>query len=60
MYLLQMGMKQFWSQMMRLYWQELIHIKSAEDCQQVDKIKMHVVDPNDTGNSPNIKSLIYN
>ncbi len=39
---------------------EFIHIESAEDCRQVDKIKMYVVIPNDTGNGPNIKSLIYN
>ncbi len=29
-----------------------MHIKSIEDCQQVDKIEMHIVVPNDTRIGP--------
>ncbi len=45
---------------MRLYWQKFIHAESVEDCQQVDKIKVHNVVPNDTGIGPNVRSSIYN
>ncbi len=48
------------SQTMHLYWQEFIHIESAEDCWQVDKIKMHIIIPNNAGNGPNVRRLIYN
>ncbi len=48
------------SQMMHLYWQKFIHIESAEDCHQVDKIRIHIVIPNDAGNGPNVRRLIYN
>ncbi len=37
-----------------------IHIEGAEDCRQVDKIKMHNVVTNDTGSGPFVRSLIYN
>ncbi len=46
------------SQTMRLYWQNLFTLRVLKIFWQVDKIKMHIVIPNDTGNSPNVKRLI--